>query len=832
MNSISWASPLPDVQKCWSDIASWRSSSVSWWNANVANKTGTAPWTTQTWAYTTVSYPMATTIYPANPSTYRLCDGSARVNARPITSSWTSYETVTVSQTNPVLPGLPSTPPCQPDGAMCRHLYYDTNANVTNQDELLSLCGLPTALYEPCLLAGGPIQLIYFPDTVETADPCPVNASIHTSANMMQVHGNLSAPATPEKVTTLGHTFTSGSVYLSFKTLFATYDGFHDRVGPNFTNYIVPVPSNAVSTRCGPWSDAYDGPATPLTYADLAWPVAASAYSCQARCSYDPRFLSEFNDPAECSTIWSDVDPNIAVPTQVRNLIPEWASCSMEDLRYRNFWFDPPIPLTQVATIAAVTTALTTPTTEPAAPSSTLASSVPTKTGAPQSPESSALASENSPPPSSRSATQAIPADPSTEAHTIAFSEIDPSLTASTSNADSASTTGASSTQTALDPSTAATQLSPMPDPTSADPVNTKPSPSSSANGPSTLEAPSVTAASANALSVLASAMSAQSITQTTMLLSFDPTTLLFTEQGSAVEPETMSPQQSTTASQGSQDQASNDPTVVVVASTGASAAAASQVLLSSVVTSNDASIAFTFGPTVNTAAPSVSIATVPATAAGTAPERVTLAAGSLTLVASQDPDVPGVIVVGGGTLSAGGAAMTTDGAVVSADSSGLVALLPPDTNSAEPGLAARPTVLAAGSVTVSAMAVASDTAAVSIDGTTLSVGGPALTSAAGSVVLSQGPSGLVAIGSGSTDLLSTLLSQQTQTPKGSDGAEVTRSSTVVQSTANHSTSEASSSTEGTASTAYTAKGHASRCDSVWPVIMFCTLSAAVSFVI
>ncbi|KAL1584554.1 hypothetical protein WHR41_07012 [Cladosporium halotolerans] len=199
----------------------------------------------------------------------------------------------------------------------------------------------------------------------------------------------------PATVTALGTTFTSGSVYLSFHTLYASYDGFYDRVGPTFKDTIIPVPSSAMSTHCGGFTEAH-GPGTPLNYADLNWPVPASAYNCQARC--DQRFVPLSNrseTPPQCKTIWSDVNPNIAIPTMVKDLVPEWSSCSMEGFRIPNFWFDPPIMLTRQDSIALPTTPHAAPTQEPPAPSSGLSSSIPVETGSPKIPETEVGAHDN-----------------------------------------------------------------------------------------------------------------------------------------------------------------------------------------------------------------------------------------------------------------------------------------------------------------------------------------------------------------------------------------------------------------------------------------------------
>jgi hypothetical protein len=362
---VSWASPMPEVEKCWSDIVTWRKSSISWWNKYIASTK---------FSNTVLSTAIETTIYPTSVSAYTLCDGSPRVDLRPQTSTITSNVSLSRTTVVPKEFAFPQTQPCVPDPRTCRLWYYESNINVTNEDELLQQCGRPTGLYEPCLIVGGPVQLIYWPEGDGESNICPNNASMVLShpSNARKI------PATtlPDTITALGHTFTSGSVYLSFHTLYASYDGFWDRVGPTFKDTIIPVPSSAMSTHCGGFTNAH-GPGTALKYADLNWPVAASAYNCQARCD-NWRFVSHDNRSAsapECQTIWNDVNPNIVVPTLVRDLVPEWAHCEMSGFRIPNFWHDPPIALTTKESIAVPTMPTTQhvePTREPASPSPTM----------------------------------------------------------------------------------------------------------------------------------------------------------------------------------------------------------------------------------------------------------------------------------------------------------------------------------------------------------------------------------------------------------------------------------------------------------------------------
>jgi hypothetical protein len=388
-NAISWSSSMPKVEKCWSDIVEWRKSSVSWWNHNYAGRTVAGPVTMSTTLHSYNST-ITTTKYPSSVSAYTLCDGSPRVDASPMTGTTVSILS-TDTRTLPQIANWSTTvpiwsvpQPCDPSPEVCRLWYYHSNVLDISENELLQQCGRPTAYNESCVIQGGPIELIYWPVPPQV-ELCENNATRLLGPTAFA--SNTSALAeVPETITTLGHTFTSGTVYLSFSTLFASWDGFWDRVGPDFSDLIVPLPSSSIFTQCGGARYARNH-GTPLNYADLNWPVPASAYSCQARC--DP--VGEPICPmcehtavpttGECGTIWSDINPNLAMPTEIRDLVPEWSTCLMYNDRIPNFWFDPPIALTKQTAIA-VPTAHVQPTTEPAAPSSTLPSAVPAETGA------------------------------------------------------------------------------------------------------------------------------------------------------------------------------------------------------------------------------------------------------------------------------------------------------------------------------------------------------------------------------------------------------------------------------------------------------------------
>lgn len=152
---VSWASPMPEVEECWSEIVTWRSSSISWWKKYIASTMfSNTVLTTQTTVWAVTETAIETTIYTTSVSAYTLCDGSPRVDVRPVTSTVTSNVTKSRTLVVPQEFAFPEAQPCIPDSRTCRLWYYESNMNVTNDDELLQQCGRLTGLYEPCLVAG------------------------------------------------------------------------------------------------------------------------------------------------------------------------------------------------------------------------------------------------------------------------------------------------------------------------------------------------------------------------------------------------------------------------------------------------------------------------------------------------------------------------------------------------------------------------------------------------------------------------------------------------------------------------------------------------------
>jgi len=190
----------------------------------------------------TAEFDITTTIYPSDVSTYTLCGASPRADVEPITSRYSFNSTYDQLFTMIATPTYSVSQPCSASEHFCRLWYYESNVRNTSEIEILAQCGLPAHLDQPCLIGGGPVRLIYWP--VPENPVCGLNSTF----------ANTSMPALPDTVTTLGTTFTSGSVYLSLNTLYAYYDGFAgETIGPNFSDLIVPLSSAAISTHCGGW---------------------------------------------------------------------------------------------------------------------------------------------------------------------------------------------------------------------------------------------------------------------------------------------------------------------------------------------------------------------------------------------------------------------------------------------------------------------------------------------------------------------------------------------------------------------------------------------------
>jgi hypothetical protein len=143
-NSSTITTSNPTALSCYATYSKWRAASMSWAMTAIDAKT----WSTTTTISTiTQTFDTVATIYPTGSlSTYKLCDGSPRVNFEPLTltSTYTSA-TEFDAYITPGLPNYSSTKPCNASSEDCEYLYYHSGLSWDDLT-LLGLCGAPAHL--------------------------------------------------------------------------------------------------------------------------------------------------------------------------------------------------------------------------------------------------------------------------------------------------------------------------------------------------------------------------------------------------------------------------------------------------------------------------------------------------------------------------------------------------------------------------------------------------------------------------------------------------------------------------------------------------------------
>jgi hypothetical protein len=143
-NSSIVTTSNPTALSCYASYSKWRAASMSWAMTAIDAKT----WSTTTTISTiTQTFDTVATIYPTGSlSTYKLCDGSPRVNFEPLTltSTYTSA-TEFDAYITPGLPTYSSTKPCNASSEDCEYLYYHSGLSWDDLT-LLGLCGAPAHL--------------------------------------------------------------------------------------------------------------------------------------------------------------------------------------------------------------------------------------------------------------------------------------------------------------------------------------------------------------------------------------------------------------------------------------------------------------------------------------------------------------------------------------------------------------------------------------------------------------------------------------------------------------------------------------------------------------
>lgn len=134
----------PAALSCYTTYSQWRAESISW----ALTAIGTTTWpTTISTSTITQTVDTVATVYPSvSLSTYKLCDGSPRVDFEPLTltSQVTSVSEFDVHVTLG-LPTYSATKPCNASPEECEYLYYHSGLS-WDDITLMALCGSPAHL--------------------------------------------------------------------------------------------------------------------------------------------------------------------------------------------------------------------------------------------------------------------------------------------------------------------------------------------------------------------------------------------------------------------------------------------------------------------------------------------------------------------------------------------------------------------------------------------------------------------------------------------------------------------------------------------------------------
>ncbi|KAK4496701.1 hypothetical protein PRZ48_012684 [Zasmidium cellare] len=644
--------------------------------------------------------------------------------------------------------------------------HFDSDSWIVSR--LAGACGEPHDIGSSCVIQGGPARLYYFP--VDTTEGCAANG---TSATTHGPTNTTSAP--PQPVTTLGTTFDPGSAYISFETLYAAYRSYQSaggsaiQIGPTFSNTILALRSDEVSTNCygrigTQTSTAGWGNGKSLNYADLNLPVPASAYQCANQCV--PYVTSERTGsdglqtfdttsitPNPCETIWNNFNPLLAIPTRLKT-ISEWASCSFCNDWIANVVFDPPTALRQ-ATAEAKPTLGPPPGASPTNGGGSVTTPArPASTASPDGPANTAvtLPRQHSDSPSPASPTANTPTEDPATVPALADSTTGGQQSPSASPKSQQNPSPQPQSQQPASPSNSPAN-DPSPQPQSQQPA----SPSNEApNDPSKATdslAPNTAPVAFQGQSQNAASQGQPAATNSPAQSEQQGTTIGFNTPASGAQTPQDTPQG--TASPGPQaSPASQAPAAVFTV--GGNTMTAQQLSNNHVAVGGTTipvgqGATLSNGAVLSVASNGIVVNSAPAAEPSVSPVFV---AGSIT--ASPVAGTTNAAVINGVTLTQGGSAVSTNGQVISFGSSGLQAVSGGQTqmfSAVNDAASQSGNVLIAGSITASP--IAGSSSAVVVNGATLSAGGSAIVT--NGQTISYGSSGLQMVSAGHTQAFSAM---------------------------------------------------------------------------
>ena len=205
-----------------------------------------------------------------------------------------------------------------------------------------------------CAVTGNTVQLLYWPEATQSVARADHDAPLTVrpyrlsrTCTVLPSYNNI------RQISTLGTVLTSPTYYVSYRSVFAS-DGCSS-VGPTLHNIIVPIPGGkqlssvfggtlpCVAHVQNAFTQEFTATAS-FNVRDLIEPVPFSIYSSQPWCA---TYQFEHGCNEDCPTTEA-YKPIIVVPEVVlQNMDPAWASC-YGDIRGV---YDPPIALTQVASV-------------------------------------------------------------------------------------------------------------------------------------------------------------------------------------------------------------------------------------------------------------------------------------------------------------------------------------------------------------------------------------------------------------------------------------------------------------------------------------------------
>ncbi|KAK4897580.1 hypothetical protein LTR27_004726 [Elasticomyces elasticus] len=243
---------------------------------------------------------------------------------------------------------------------------------------------------QTCAITGQNVQLYYWPPATAASGAAFIDGN-GTATAMPNV--NSMNASTPVIANVDGTLLTSPTIYISYDKLYASDSC--SGIGQTYYNTIIPLADGAElsSMEYREMRDmAWFYATSSFNLDDLKQPVPDSIYNKQPRCAASSLAFYGEGLGLDYSFVCPRIHPYapiIAVPSEVSNVDPEWASCTA----WYGGLFDPPKALTPVSNAAGLSTAYVVSTTS-ASPGSTITGSGPAQTAAPyQSTGPSATAS-------------------------------------------------------------------------------------------------------------------------------------------------------------------------------------------------------------------------------------------------------------------------------------------------------------------------------------------------------------------------------------------------------------------------------------------------------